>query len=167
MQLARDQGTFLPAMLRIEHRSRVAGGQTKKFPVPVLELLSTLRQITSGALEAGGITAQLPPAPCEQPKAITAAPSRPVPVPAAQPEAAPMPPAPADEPGLENWERAERIAARARATTSAGDLRRCFEDAEREGLNDEHVCSDRETDTWEPLIDYLRGLWAKRGRGAA
>ena len=71
LQVARDKGIFLPAMLRIEQRSRVANGETKKYPVPVLEILATFREIASGALEAGGITAQLPPAPGEQPKAIT------------------------------------------------------------------------------------------------
>jgi hypothetical protein len=72
LQVARDRGVFLPAVLRIEQRQRVAGGQTKKFPVPVLEVLSTFRQIASGALEAGGITAQLPPPPGQQPRALTA-----------------------------------------------------------------------------------------------
>ena len=162
MQLARDQGTFLPAMLRIEHRSRVANGQTKKYPVPVLELLSTLRQITSGALEAGGITAQLPPAPGEQPKAIAAAPP---PVPAAESVAQPAPPlpdVPADEPGLEDWERAEQIAAKARSATSRRGIEACAAEAEDKGLADEHVCSDRQNDTWEPLKPYLQDLWRKQ-----
>jgi len=72
LQRARDQGVFLPAVLRIDHRQRVAGGQTKKFPVPVLEILATFRQIAGGELEAAGIAAQLPPAPGAQWKALTA-----------------------------------------------------------------------------------------------
>jgi hypothetical protein len=86
MQVARDRGVFLPAILRIEHRQRVAGGQTKKFPVPVLEVLVTFRDLATGAIERGGVAAQLPPAPGEQRRAITAgvqvitpAPGRPVP----------------------------------------------------------------------------------------
>jgi len=63
MQAARDQGVFLSAILRIDQRQRVAGGQTKKYPVPVLEVMSSFRQIASGELAAGGVTAQLPPAP--------------------------------------------------------------------------------------------------------
>lgn len=78
LQAARDRGVFLPAILRIDHRQRVANGQTKKFPVPVLEILATFRQIAGGELEAGGITAQLPPAPGTQWKALTAG----IPVPA-------------------------------------------------------------------------------------
>ena len=79
MQVARDRGVFLPAILRIEQRQRVAGGQTKKFPVPVLEVLVTFRDLATGAIEAGGIAAQLPPAPGEQPRAITAGPAVPPP----------------------------------------------------------------------------------------
>jgi hypothetical protein len=84
MQMARDQGIFLPATLRIEQRSRVAGGQTKKFPVPVLEVLTTFRSLVTGTLEAGGLTAQLPPAPGEQPRALTAGPAAPAAAPPAQ-----------------------------------------------------------------------------------
>ena len=69
MQLARDRGVFLPAILRIEHRQRVAGGQTKKFPVPVLEVLTTFRDLATGAIERGGMAAQLPPAPGSRPSA--------------------------------------------------------------------------------------------------
>ena len=71
MQVARDKGVFLPAILRIEHRQRIAGGQTKKFPVPVLEVLTTFRDLATGAIENAGIAAQLPPAPGEQRRAIT------------------------------------------------------------------------------------------------
>ena len=55
MQVARDKGVFLPAILRIEHRQRVAGGQTKKFPVPVLEVLTTFRDLATGAIERAGV----------------------------------------------------------------------------------------------------------------
>ena len=71
MELAREHNVFLPAMLRIEWRKRIAGGKTTTYPVPVLEILSTFRAIASGQLEAAGIAAQLPPAPGEQRRAIT------------------------------------------------------------------------------------------------
>jgi Recombination directionality factor-like len=87
LQKARDAGVFLPAVLRIEQRQRVAGGQTKKYPVPVLEILSTLRQIVGGELAAGGVAAQLPPAPGEQRKAITAS-AAPLPAPTGIPAGA-------------------------------------------------------------------------------
>jgi len=73
MQVARDRGVFLPAILRIEHRQRVAGGQTKKFPVPVLEVLATFRDLATGAIERAGVAAQLPPAPGEPRRAIAPA----------------------------------------------------------------------------------------------
>jgi hypothetical protein len=88
MQAARDQGVFLSAILRIDQRQRVAGGQTKRYPVPVLEVMSTFRQIASGELAAGGVAAQLPAVPGGAPRAIAAA--RPAP-------AAPAAPAEASE----------------------------------------------------------------------
>ena len=85
--MARDRGVFLPAILRIEQRKRVADGQTKNYPVPVLEVLATFRDLATGAIEQAGIMAQLPPAPGEQPRAITAGvPAAPATAPVAAPE---------------------------------------------------------------------------------
>jgi|GEM_PF-2023447 hypothetical protein len=87
MQYARDHKVMLPAMLRIEQRKRVAGGMTKNFPVPVLEVIPTFRELTSGALERAGVAAQLPPAPGEQRRALTTgAPAASTPAPAAAPQ---------------------------------------------------------------------------------
>lgn len=44
--------TMVPVRLRIEPRTRVAGGQTKQFVVPVLDL----RGVTAGALVSGAYT---------------------------------------------------------------------------------------------------------------
>ena len=71
MEMAREQNLFLPANLRIEWRVRTT--DAKPYPVPVLEISETFRAIASGALEAAGIMAQLPPAPGEQRLALTAA----------------------------------------------------------------------------------------------
>lgn len=64
---------MVPVRLRIEPRTRVAGGQTKQFVVPVLEL----RGVTAGALVSGayGGIAQVE-AGRHQPAAIAAGPSR-------------------------------------------------------------------------------------------
>jgi Recombination directionality factor-like len=153
MQTARDKGIFLPAVLRIEQRSRVANGQTKKYPVPVLEILATFRQIATGELEAAGITAQLPPPPAEAPKAITAAP--------AQQAAA------ADAPGEEGWQRAQRIYHRALDADSPAELTACGKELDSEGLADEQVCTDTEHDVWEPAMEAWRALWRERARGIA
>ncbi|HMG63529.1 MAG TPA: hypothetical protein VK599_11320 [Streptosporangiaceae bacterium] len=119
MQVARDQGVFLAAILRIDQRQRVAGGQTKKYPVPVLEILSTFRQIVGGELAAGGVAAQLSQAPGGQRKAIAGT---------------PVPPAPGDPAGgdddgaaevvdaeiVDEWLDARLAAARALATEEQG-----------------------------------------------
>ena len=84
MEMARDRGVFLPAILRLEQRQRVAGGETRNYAVPVIDVLATARQIVTGQLEGQGLAAQLPPAPGEQPKAIESgqpAPEKSIPVP--------------------------------------------------------------------------------------
>lgn len=162
MQAARDQGTLLPAILRIEQRQRVAGGQTKNYPVPVLEVLATFRQIVSGELEAGGIAGQLPPPPGESPKAITAGPAAPAPAEPATPRV-PV----TDDDYLEPWQRATDIANRARATKTPNEFRACAAEAEAAGLMDESACIDREKDEWQGLRSVLDDIWADKTRGAA
>jgi Recombination directionality factor-like len=157
MQAARDKGVLLPAVLRIEQRQRIAGGKTTNYPVPVLEVLATFRQIATGALEAGGIMAQLPPAPGEQPKAITAGPAA-VPAPPADagPEIEPM-----------DWQRAQVIYERALAAASGSALTACANEAKAAGLLDEHVCTDSQADVWEPLHDALQAIWREKAKEAS
>lgn len=100
MEAARDRGVFLRAMLRIDQRQRVAGGETKKYPVPVLEILDSFRDLVTGAIEARSLAAQLPPAPGQPLLALPA--GRP-----SQPEA--LPPAPEPEEHLTSQEIADRI----------------------------------------------------------
>lgn len=141
MELARDRGIFLPAILRIEQRQRVANGQTKKYPVPVLEVLATFRDITSGALEAGGIKAQLPPAPGEPLKAIAA----PQPMNDQAAELQPMDPPSA--------QRIADMAATARTRDAVEQLSELAKRLDRGG--DPVVMGD----TWTDLTDYLRDRW--------
>jgi hypothetical protein len=143
MQVARDKGVFLPAILRIEQRSRVANGQTKKFPVPVLEVLATFRDIATGAIGQGGMVAQLPPAPATQRRAITAA------TPAA--EAAP----------LAGDDAAQRIADLAALATTREDIEKLAAKAKTDGLAADYVCTNRDTDFHEQLHDHLQDRWRK------
>ena len=150
MQVARDQGVFLPAELRIEQRQRVAGGQTKLFPVPALELLATFRDLATGAIKAGGITAQLPPAPGEKLRAITAA----APGPAADPV-----PDQAVFDRMEPEQQAQAIANAAAKAVTRLQIEQLDQMSEAHGLGDDQVCVDREEDFWEELRSYLRGRW--------
>lgn len=142
MQAARDRGVFLPAVLRIEQRQRTAGGQTKKYPVPVLEILSTFRQIASGELAAGGVAAQLPPLPGTQPKAIAAAP-------AAVPSQAPAPVSPSGR-------TAQQIADDAGSCLSRAHMRRLIREAQANQAEAEMVSVG---DVYEQLREYLTRLW--------
>jgi hypothetical protein len=73
LQIFRDQGgMYLPARLFISQRERIAGGKTTPYPVPVLDVSATFRQLATRQLGAGGIQAMLPPAPPEKRQAITA-----------------------------------------------------------------------------------------------
>lgn len=164
MEMARDRGVFLPAMLRIDQRSRIKNGKTTPYPVPVLEVLATFRQIASGELEAGGITAQLPPAP-GAPKAITS--GQPAQVPAPRQPAPARPVATEDEsqgPLPDDAEdakqrRAQEIAIELAAAVSGRVFRDRVAEAKRDGLMNHYVCTDRDTDFWEELGDYLEGRW--------
>ena len=147
LQVARDRGVFLPAVLRIEQRQRVAGGQTKRYPVPVLEVLATFRQIASGALEAGGINAQLPPAPGQQPRALTAGTPAVAPPQPAEPPAE-TPPRPKD---------AQAVADRALNTTDPDEVDRLARFAHAENWDEDMV--ETAPDVIEELRPFLRERW--------
>lgn len=155
MQAARERGVFLPAILRIEHRQRVANGETKKFPVVVLEVLTTFRDLATGAIEQAGIAAQLPPAPGGQHKAI-AAPAVPVPD-------APVPAATA-EPMVAPETIAREIAEAAREAATRSNIERLMAKAQEEGVEGDHVCVDPEADEWGELRSYLREMWKRLPR---
>jgi hypothetical protein len=162
MQMARQQGVFLPAQLRIEQRSRVAGGQTKKFPVPVLEVLTTARQLVTGELAAGGMAAQLPPAPGEATKAITsgAAPKRPGPD-----EAAPPAKPAAAEPPQEDTPR--HLADLVMVSNSRDELSGITRQAKDAGLLDRLVEIDGAHESIRDLIQARWDLLPPPANGAA
>jgi hypothetical protein len=166
MELARERNVFLPASLRIEWRVRTT--DAKPYPVPVLEILHTFRDIASGALEAGGIMAQLPPAPGEAPRAIAG------PAPAAVAAGPAAAEAPAGNPGNAGdpehgdaaFLGAQRIADAAASVVTQAGIEALAADARRLGVLDQHVCTgpDRDNDPWEQLRLYLGHLWKQLAR---
>jgi hypothetical protein len=148
LELARDKGVFLPAVLRIDQRQRVADGQTKKYPVPVLEVTATFRQIASGELAAGGMEAQLPPLPGAQRKAITAAPAAPAPA--------------AQVPAQQRPRSAQEIADAAGKAFGRDAVRALIEEAKANRCTDDDVCI---ADTWMSLRDVLTDAWNLTGGG--
>jgi len=151
MQVARDRGVFLPAILRIEQRQRVAGGQTKKYPVPVLEVLTTFRDLATGAIESAGIMAQLPPAPGEQPRAIASG---------AQKAAAAREPAPG-EPVFDRMtpeQQAQSITNAAAKATTRAQVRDLKAMAEAHRLTSVMICPPG-ADYHEELDSYLHARW--------
>lgn len=153
MQVARDRGIFLAATLRIDHRSRVANGKTKKFPVPVLEVIPTFREITSGALEAGGITAQLPPAPGEPRRALAAGP------------VAPAVQSPAQPVEVEKSPTAQQIADGAAAAKTKQEVAELGKLAIELGVGEDLVYTDTDQEVWEDLKPYLESRWRELPNG--
>jgi hypothetical protein len=152
MQVARDRGVFLPAILRIEQRQRVAGGQTKKFPVPVLEVLTTFRDLATGAIESAGIMAQLPPAPGERPRAITT--GAPVPPQRKEPTAPPAPAATQDKPPT-----AQDIANAAAKAATRAQIVEMKAQAGEHRVEQDMICPPGSSDLYEELDSYLHGRW--------
>ena len=95
---AAAQGQFIPATLRIEHRTKKEGGQTRRFVVPVVELRNvTLEQLAGGSMP---LSVNGPKPPPERP-ALPAATVEPENEPFEQeekPAETPPPPLPNEEP---------------------------------------------------------------------
>lgn len=145
MQAARDRSVYLPAMVRIDKRETVKDGRTKTYPVPVLEVMVTFRQIVTGELSAAGIAAQLPPPPGEQPRAITSG------TPA--PDASPVPAlGAADQPMS-----AQEIADRAAVVTTREEVEVLADRAKAALVEDDLV--QTAPDRFEQLADVLRDRW--------
>lgn len=77
LEMARASGVTLSARLAIEQRMLMVGGVLRQYPVPVFRLDDSIRALASGELAARSLAEQLPPAPGEARRAITAAPAAP------------------------------------------------------------------------------------------
>ena len=164
MEIAREGGKYLPAVLRIEWRIRSADGSP--YPVPVLQIGLSMRELAQGALPAGpgGLLAQLGARHGAERLALPAG--------AADASPAVSEPAAAEpdvgEQFLEPWEQASRIADRARAATTPAQMKACYADAKARGLYGQQVPLDADQSEWQDLKDFLDEQWeAKKAKGAA
>lgn len=158
---ARDKKIPVPAMLRIDQRKRVTQTETKRFPVPVLEIAVSFRELASGALSTGGLATQLPPAPGQDRRELPAAAARPA------LEAAPHPgrataTAVIEEPVLVVAERQptkDEIVAMARAATTREEIEEIVKAADAALLIDDHITPEPGVDIQEPMRGWLGHLW--------
>ena len=158
MEIAREGGVYLPAVLRIEWRVRAADG--KPYPVPVLQIGLSMREIAEGTLPAGpsGLLAQLQGSPAGGRRAITAGPQV-------------VTPAPDPAPGKPVFDRmspqqqAQSIADAAAKATTRTQIEQLDEMSEAHNVGDHQVCTDAGEDVWEELRSHLRDRW--RGLPAA
>jgi hypothetical protein len=77
LERARAAGQYLPARLALEYREARVDGTLRQYNVPVLRVDPSVRAIASGEYAGRSLAEQLPPAPGEARRAITAAPTVP------------------------------------------------------------------------------------------
>lgn len=163
MQIAREGGVYLPAVLRIHWRVRAADG--KPYPVPVLQIGLSMRQIAAGELPAGptGLLAQLKGTPVPEQRALP-------PALADQPDPGDVPPP--EDAGerigdlaamlTTEEDAAQRIADLAGLATTGDDVNKLVAQCKRQQVPpDTSVCTDHDPDVHEPLIDYLKARYTE------
>lgn len=153
MEMAREHNVGLPAMLRLEQRQSVSNNETRNYAVPVIDVLVTARAIMTGQLAGGGAAAQLPPAPGESPRAITAGTTQSA---ATKPAQAPTPPATAPM-------TAQQFADAAPLATTRAEVNVLVEQATEARVLEDQVCTRTEdgVETWEELVEVLRDRYRK------
>ena len=145
MAIAREGGVYLPAVLRIEWRVRSADG--KPYPVPVLHIGLSMREIASGVLPAGpsGLVAQIQGTGPEQRRAITGGASAPPPredIPAVAPARTQRPPT------------AQEIADAAAGATALDELTPLKALSNDHRLGEDMICPPG-SEVFEELTSYL------------
>jgi hypothetical protein len=149
MEMARAHDVGLPAMLRLEQRQSVSNGETKTYAVPVIDVLVTARAIMTGQLAAGGAAAQLPPAPGESPRAITAGTTQG----AAEPAKSATPPATAPM-------TAQQFADAAPLAATRDEVNVLVTQATEARVLEDQVCTKVDgQETWEELVEVLRARY--------
>lgn len=156
MEMARDQGVYLPAQVWVDHQVEVHDGQTSRFPVIVVELMSTFREIATGQLAGKGWAAQLPPAPGEQRRAITSSTTAP-PLREVAPPALPRPQRPPT---------AQEIADAAAKAVNRVQIRDMKVAAEEHRVVSDMICPPG-AEIYEELDSYLHARFEELPEAAA
>lgn len=156
MAIAREGGVYLPAVLRIEWRIRSADGSP--YPVPVLHIGLSMREIASGALPAGpgGLLTQIQGGEPGQRRAITSGPAAPP-----QREERPAVAAPRQAPPT-----AQDIADAAAEATTLAQLTPLKAQANEHRLGDDMICPPG-GEVYEELSSYLHARREELEHGAA
>lgn len=142
LEKARAGGVILAARLAVEQRMLMVGGVLREYPVPVIRLDDSVRALASGELQARSMAAQLPPAPSEQRRAITAG----VPAPREEQDSPPL--------------TAQQIAGAVAAADSRQAVERLMAIAKENRAEDDHIrVPDLDSELYEPLSDYAGGKW--------
>lgn len=144
LEQARAAGQYLPARLALEYREARVGGMLRQYNVPAIRIDASIRAIANGNFAGRPLTDQLPPAPGEQRRAITAGA-------AARPGQASQDPPPLN---------AQQIADAIAVADSREAVERWMTVAKESRIEDDHIrVPDLETEVYEPLAEFAGGKW--------
>jgi hypothetical protein len=145
LERARAAGQYLPAELALEYREARVDGTLRQYNVPAIRIDASIRAIANGEFAGRSLADQLPPAPGEQRRAITAGAS----VPPQRDEPAP-PPVTRDR-----IPDAQEIADAAAKATTLEELTPLKALSNEHRLGDDMICPPGSTDLYEELGSYL------------
>jgi hypothetical protein len=162
MEIAREGGVYLPAVLFIHWRKRADDGSP--YPVLSLQIGLSMRQIAQGQLPAGpaGLIAQLQGTPEQR-----ALPAPRVPADDGEVPPAELPAGPGDDAGPGGFltsgeDAAQMIADLAGLASSGDDINKLVARCRSEQIApDVTVCTDRDPEVHEPLGDYLKARYTE------
>jgi Recombination directionality factor-like len=138
LERARAVGQYLAATLALEYRESRVDGLLRQYNVPAIRVDDSVRAIANGQIAGRSLADQLPPAPGEQRRAITAGAQRPV---------------VQDSPLLT----AQQIADIASMAETREDIEKVAATAKENRCEEDMICVDG--DLWEELHSYLTGKW--------
>jgi hypothetical protein len=137
LEQARAAGQYLPARLALEYREARVDGMLRQYNVPALRIDASIRAIASGDFAGRSLNDQLPPAPGEARRAITAAPA-----------------ARQDKPPT-----AQQIADAAAKATTRKQIADMKAAAGEHRVEQDMICPPGSSDLYEELDSYLHGRW--------
>ena len=149
LERARAAGQYLAATLALEYRESRVDGLLRQYNVPAIRVDDSVRAIANGQIAGRSLADQLPPAPGEQRRAITAGAT------AAQP-------AREDRPAAVRQDRiptAQEIANAAAQATTRAQIVDMKKTAEEHRVQQDMICPPGSSDLWEELDSYLHGRW--------
>jgi len=149
LERARAAGQYLPAELALEYREARVDGTLRQYNVPAIRIDASIRAIANGEFAGRSLADQLPPAPGEQRRAITAGEQ------AARPQREDRPAATVRPGAIPTAQDIANAASKATTRAQVVDLKAM---AEEHRVQQDMICPPG-ADYHEELDSYLHGKW--------